>query len=417
MARLEKRLKALNVARAKKPGMYADGGGLYLQVSDGGAKSWIYRYSIDTRQRYMGLGPFPVVSLEIAREMRDECRRLLKINKVDPIEARKDALSKAKIEAARSVTFKDEHLAYIEAHRADWQNPKHIEQWTNSIATYVYPVFGEVPVQDVDTALVVKALEPIWSTKPETASRVRGRIEAILNRAKTLGYRTGENPARWRGHLEYLLASQPKAKRVKHLAALPYQEIGTFIAALHERESTAARALELLILTAVRTGEVIGARWSEFDLDNALWVIPAERMKARREHSVPLCDRAVAIVMSMRELRQDDDNNGFVFPSAKKGKSLSNMAMLKLLERMGRSDLTVHGFRSSFRDWTAEVSNFPNEVAEMALAHIVADETERAYRRGVLFAKRIKLMQAWEKYCTFPPRSRGNVVPMKKKIG
>jgi integrase len=306
------------------------------------------------------------------------------------------------------MTFKDCAERYIEAHRPGWKNPKHAKQWPSTLEDYVYPVFGPIPVQAVDVGLVMKALEPIWKTKPETASRVRGRIESILDWATARGYRQGENPARWRGHLDKLLPARGKVQKVKHHAALPYGEMGDFVAELRGQEGVAARALEFLILTATRTGEVIGARWDEFDLAKKVWTVPGERMKAGKEHRVPLSERALAIIEEMKG--QGVNDHPFLFPGGRPGKPLSNMAMLKLLQRMDRGDLTAHGFRSTFRDWAAEMTHFPTEVAEMALAHTVSDKVEAAYRRGDLFQKRRELMEAWARYCE--PKPGSNVVPL-----
>jgi integrase len=342
----------------------------------------------------MGLGSLDDVSLAEARELAINSRRMARQGG-DPIEARRAARMGTKLDAATKETFKACADRYIEAHKAGWRNEKHAAQWPATLGAYVYPVFGDLAVQAVDVALVLKAVEPIWTTRPETASRVRGRIESVLDWATARGYRQGDNPARWRGHLENLLPAPSKVRRVEHHPALPYAEIGSFMAALREQEGIAARALEFVILTASRTGEVVGARWGEFDFAERLWTIPAERMKAGREHRVALSDAALAIAKRMAEARQSD----FVFPGHRITRPLSNMAMLMLLRRMGRDNLTVHGFRSTFRDWSAERSNFPSEVAEMALAHVVGDRVEAAYRRGDLFEKRRQLAEAWATYC------------------
>jgi integrase len=386
--------------------MHADGGGLYLQVTRGGARTWIYRFMLNRRAREMGLGPLHTVSLAEAREKARECRKL-RLEGIDPIDARKAKRAEERLAAATAMTFQECAEAYIAAHRAGWRNPKHAKQWPSTLETYVYPVFGALPVQAVDVGLVMKALEPIWQSKPETASRVRGRIESILDWAAARGFRKGENSARWRGHLDNLLPARSKVRKVEHHPALPYPEMGEFIAALRGQEGVAARALEFLILTASRTGEVIGARWDEFDVGAKLWTVPAERMKARKEHRVPLSGRALAIVEEMKAARMNDHE--FVFPGGRRGRPLSNMAMLKVLERMGRHGLTAHGFRSSFRDWAAEQTHFPAEVAEMALAHTVSDKVEAAYRRGDLVQKRRELMEAWARYCEAPNVS-GKVV-------
>src|ERR1700730_3191904 len=327
------RMSALAVARATEKGMYHDGGGLYLQVAASGAKSWIYRYMLNAGAREMALGPLHIISLSDARSRAAECRRL-RLDGIDPIEARTAKRDDAKLEAAKSMTFDACAKVYIEAHEVGWQNAKHRDQWRNTLKTYTSPVFGAHPVQAVDLGLVMKVLEPIWHTKPETASRLRGRIEAVLDWATVRGHRKGENPARWRGHLDKLLPARSKVHKVKHHPALPYNEMEEFIAALRNQEGTAARSLEFLILTASRTGEVIGARWDEIDLKEKIWAVPATRMKAGREHRVPLSAAAVAVLEEMMEVRESD----FVFSGGKRGKPLSHMAMLAGLTRMDRSD-------------------------------------------------------------------------------
>ena len=398
MARQLGRLTAIGVSKAKSTGMYADGGGLYLQVSPTGAKSWIFRFAQAGRERAMGLGSVQDVSLAEAREKAIECRRL-KHNGIDPIEARKTARREAQLDAAKTITFIDAADGYMDAHKSGWQNAKHTDQWRNTLQTYVYPIFGSVPVQSVDVGLIMKALDPIWSTKTETASRVRGRVEAILDWATARGYRKGDNPARWRGHLENLLPKRTKVRIVKHHPALPYGEVSSFVAALQKEAGTAARALEFLILTAARTGEVIGAQWEEIDTYAKIWTVPANRMKGRKAHRVPLSPAALTIVGKMEKIQ----SNKFVFPGGKPEQPLSNMAMLALLKRMGHHDLTTHGFRSTFRDWVAELTSFPSELAEMALAHVVSNKVEAAYRRGDLFEKRRKLLNDWARYCAQRP--------------
>jgi integrase len=388
------RLSSVKVANSKRAGMYADGSGLYLQVSDNGSRSWIFRFKANGRTRDMGLGSLATVSLAEARELAAECRRL-RLSRMDPIESRKAERVKAQLSAARSMTFDQCRDALIDAHKSAWRNAKHKAQWTSSLETYVTPVFGSLPIQSVDVGLVMKVLEPIWSTKPETASRVRGRIERVLDWAKVRGFRESENPARWRGHLDALLPARRKVRKVRHHPALPYQEIGAFMAGLRVREGVAARALEFTILTAARTNEVLGACWDEIDLQSKVWVVPVDRMKAGREHRVPLSRAGLAVLKQMDTARQ----TGFVFPGNRPQRPLSNMSMLMVLRRMDRADLTAHGFRSTFRDWAAERTNFPGEVVEAALAHIVGDRTEAAYRRGDLFEKRRCLMDAWAAYC------------------
>jgi integrase len=368
------RLSALAVGRLKEPGMYADGGGLYLQISRSGTKSWIFRFAMEGREREMGLGPFHTIGLSDARLLATEARKL-KLKGEDPIEARKAERQAKRLDDARAMTFKQAAAAYIKANKAGWRNAKHAAQWEATLAAYADPIFGALPVAAVDTGLVMKALEAIWTEKPETASRLRGRVESVLDWATARGYRKGENPARWRGHLEKLLPARSKVKAVEHHAALPYRELPKFMAALRNQAGNGARALEFAILTAARTGEVIGATWDEIDLDAETWTIPKERMKAKREHRVFMSDSAVAVLKPLKEAARSD----YVFPGGKDGKPLSNMAMLTTLKRMKRDDLTAHGFRSTFRDWAAEMTDYPSEVVEMALAHVVGNKVEAAY--------------------------------------
>ena len=401
MARTIGRLTALKVDKAKRPGMYADGGGLYLRVTFSGTKNWVFRFMLNGRPRWMGVGPLHTIGLAEARN-RAAGFRLQRHDGVDPIEKRRAERLQGRLDAAKAVSFKECAARYIASHRAGWRNPKHAAQWEATLATYAEPVIGVLSVQGIDTALVIKVLEAIWTTKPETAGRVRGRIESILDWAKVRGYRAGENPARWRGHLDKLLPARSKVQRVEHHAALPYTELPGFLASLREQEGIAARALEFAILTAARTGEVIGARWSEMDLLDKTWTVPPGRMKAGREHRVPLTARAIAILQEMQPHRHTHD--AFVFPGANLGRPLSNMAFLMVLRRMGRGDVTAHGFRSSFRNWAAERTNFPAEVAEMALAHTVSDKTVAAYNRSDLFERRRRLMAAWATFCTAPEK-------------
>lgn len=406
MARTIGKLTALAVPREKRPGYHGDGGGLYLQVSPGGAKSWVFRFKVEGRTREMGLGPVHAISLAEAREAATECRRL-RVQGIDPIEARKAKRQQARLEAAKGMTFRTCAERYIGAHKAGWRNPKHPLQWASTLTTYAYPVFGDLPVKAIDVGLVMKAVEPIWATKTETASRLRGRIESVLDWAAARGYRQGDNPARWRGHLDKLLPRRSKVQRVQHHPALAYDEVGAFMEALRSQGGMAAKALELCILTAARTSETINARWDEIDLAAKLWTIPASRIKAGKEHRVPLSAPALALLAQLAEARSGE----FVFPGGKAGKPLSNMALLALLKRMGRGELTVHGFRSAFRDWAAERTHFPREVAEMALAHAIGDKVEAAYRRGDLFEKRRRLMDEWARFCALP-RHSGDVVPI-----
>ncbi|KAI3606292.1 Integrase [Cupriavidus necator H850] len=405
------RLSALRVTRVDMPGYHHDGGGLYLQVSPVGAKSWIFRFKLHGRAREMGLGSLNTIALADARQKATECRKLL-LDGVDPIEARNAARARDRLEAAQSMTFSACATAYIAAHRASWKNVKHSSQWESTIETYANPVIGPLSVKQVDTSLVMRILEPIWQSKPETASRLRGRIESILDWATARSYRAGENPARWRGHLDSLLPASSKIRRVQHHPALPYEQLGLFLQQLRAQPGVAAKALEFLILTAARTGEVIGARWGEFDFDKNVWTCPPDRMKSSRPHRVPLCPATMKILKDLSDTRTSD----YVFQGGKADKPLSNMAMLAVLKRMGRTDLTCHGFRSTFRDWAAEQTNFAREVAEAALAHTVGDKVEAAYRRGDLFEKRRSLMTAWAKHCARTVSQNNNVVPIKAAV-
>ena len=409
MAREINRLSPRSVATIDKRGRYADGGGLYLQVSVFDTKAWIFRYTLRSKPHLMGLGSLHTVSLADAREVARDCRKMIREG-IDPIEQRRAEKAARQLEGAKAMTFRQCAEAYIRSYGAGWRNIKHAGQWSSTLEDYVYPGIGNVPVDAVDTAMVIKAIEPIWTAKTVTASRVRGRIEAILDWAKASGYRQGENPARWRGHISNLLPKPSKVSKVKHHAALPYDEMGTFMVKLRDRSAIAARALEYLILTAARTGEVTGARWDEIDFAESIWAVPANRMKSQKEHRNPLSPDALTVLQAMKEVRQ----NNFIFPGNRPNSPLSDKAILALLKLLGHSDLTVHGFRSSFRDWAAERTGFQNEVAEMALAHTIADKVEAAYRRGDLFDKRRKLMDAWAEFCEIrPDKITGRVVPLK----
>ena len=377
MARVTHRLTAVEVANVASKGLYPDGHGLYLRVTATGTKSWIYRYTAGGRLRDMGLGPVASVPLAKARKLASECRQQ-RIEGRDPVQARVAQRAAQKLATARATTFKECADQLVTSHEAGWRNAKHRQQWRNTLNRYVYPLLGHQPVGVVDTTLVLKVLEPLWTKKPETASRVRGRIEAVLDWAKARGMREGQNPAQWRGHLDHLLPARSKVRRVRHHPALAYAAIPAFMTELRSRPGITARALEFVILTAARTGEALGARWTEIDFVNHIWTVPADRMKAGREHRVPLSARAFAIVREMAEIRQGE----FVFPGMKHGRQLSDMSLLMLLRRL-RSGITTHGFRSTFKDWAAECTNIPNFVSEAALAHIVADRVEAAYRRAI----------------------------------
>lgn len=390
--------------------MYFVGGvdGLALQVSGAGARSWILRKMIAGKRRDMGLGGFPDVTLAGAREKARQIRELVDQG-IDPIEDRRAKRAALAAERAKAMTFAQCVTAYLDAHGDSWKNAKHRQQWANTLDTYANPIIGNLNVAAVDTGLVLKVLEPIWKTKTETASRLRGRIENILSWATVRGYRQGENPARWKGHLDKLLASRSKIQLVTHHAALPYAELGGFMADLARMEGMGARALEFAILCASRSGEVRGATWGEFDLAAGVWIIPAERMKAKREHRVPLSSKAVSLLNTLPRL----DGTELVFPGT--NGELSNMSLTAVLRRMNRGDLTAHGFRSTFRDWAAEQTAYPSEVVEMALAHTIGNKVEAAYRRGDLFDKRRRLMDDWAKYCGTIGGAAGEVVALRKR--
>jgi integrase len=405
------RLSPVKVRNAKS-GMHADGGGLYLQVKpgvDGLRRSWIFRYAAAGRERYCGLGSVHTVSLAEAREKARECRQL-RLAGIDPIEHRDSALAKQRLDGAKVTTFAEAAATYIATHAAGWRSIKHLEDWQTTIATYAAPTIGALQVKDIDTDLVLRVLQPIWTVKHETASRLRGRIELILDAAKARGLRVGENPARWKGHLQNLLPPVRRVRKVQHFAALPYAEVPAFMAKLRQDETITARALEFLVLTAARFGEVRGVRFDEIDFDAGIWAVPAERTKANRVHRVPLCDRAVEILRKRAEARTGD----LIFPGRDLRSPLGQMSLLQVLERLGHKGTTAHGFRSSFRDWAAEHTAFPREFAEVALAHTVGDETERAYQRGDLLEKRRKLMGAWGEYCSRPTPA-GEIVPLRRQ--
>jgi len=377
-------------------GWHGDGGGLWLRVLADGRRYWLLRFQRGGRSREMGLGPQATLKLADARERARQARLLL-LDGIDPIEARRQA--RAEAEGAKS--FRECAEAFLAAHKEGWRNPKHRQQWETTLETYAYPVLGDLAVGVIDTTHVLRVLEPIWTEKPETASRLRGRIERVLDWATVRGYRSGDNPARWKGHLQALLPAKARVRSVKHHTALPWSDMPSFMGALRARDGVGARALEFAILTATRSGEVRGMTWAEIDLDAAVWTIPSERMKARKEHRVPLAGRALIILHEMKRL-SDRKPGSLVFPGTKPGKALSDMSLTAVLRRMGHDDLTVHGFRSTFRDWAAESTNIPREVAEQALAHVLADKVEAAYRRGDLFAKRRRLMEAWAGFCERP---------------
>jgi integrase len=394
MARKAKELGPLAVSRLSQPGLHFVGGvaGLALQVSDSGARSWVLRIQIGDKRRDMGLGGFPDVPLANAREAARVARAKIKEG-IDPIANARAARSALKAEQAAAQTFKTCALAYIDAHEAGWRNAKHAQQWRNTLDTYAYPVIGNLLVRDVGLPQVLSILEPIWKKKTETASRLRGRLEAILDWATTRGYRTGLNPARWKGHLDTLLPAARTVAQAGHHSALPVHQMSALMKTLRQQSGMGARALEFTILTAARSGEIRGARWSEINLDTATWTIPADRMKAGKEHRVPLSKAALNILGALPRT----ENEALVFASPRGG-MLSDMSLTAVLRRMN-INAVPHGFRSTFRDWCAEHTNHPREVAEMALAHAIGDKVEAAYRRGDLFEKRRQLMREWAEFC------------------
>jgi integrase len=421
--KLSKALTPLEVKNAK-PGRHADGEGLHLLVKNTGARSWVFRFMLDGRARDVGLSRCPEavavlrkaggeeLTLAQAREVAAMYRVKVKAG-IDPLAERDETAAKAAAEKqarqAASIDFRAMAETFLAAKEGSWRNSKHRQQWHNTLSTYVYPVIGDMVVGDIDTPHVLKVLEPIWKQKAETASRVRGRIECILDAAKVRGYRTAENPARWRGHLAQILPLRSKLSRGHHKAA-SYSEVPQIIAALKARSAMAALALEFTVLTAARTSEVLGATWAEVDLQRAMWTIPADRMKAAREHRVPLSVRAVEILTETKKL-----GSKFLLPG-QRGRHLSSMAMSMLLRRMN-AEATVHGFRSSFRDWAAECTGYPHEVCEMALAHTIANKAEAAYRRGDMFEKRRRLMSDWADYCAGASSVGADIVPLRLALG
>jgi integrase len=395
------------VAALRKPGKHRVSRSLYLQVTQPGSHTWLFRYMRRGVAHWHGLGPCDLVSLAEARDKAIACRKML-LAGVDPIERKRAEQLQALLATASTMTFRECGERYIAAHEASWRNPKHRAQWPATLEAYAYPVIGALPVQVVDVAHVMKVLEPIWQTKPETASRVRGRIETVLDWATARKFRHGDNPARWRGHLAQLLPSKTKVRKVRHQPAMPYADVPGFMAGLRTRDSISARGLELTVLAAARTSEAIGATWDEINFATKTWTVPARRIKAERDHRVPLSDRALEILASLPR----EQGNPHLFIGARKGKGLSDMAMLELLRGMDGNGYTVHGFRSSFRDWCAEQTNYPRELAEAALAHVLKDKTESAYQRGDLLEKRRRLMRDWARYCASPPRAEGEVVPL-----
>ena len=400
-------LTSKRVERAKA-GRFHDGDGLYLRVKPSGAKSWLLRYEIAGRERWMGLGKTSAFTLKEARRRAREQRQLL-ADHVDPIDHRRAARAKEAAAKASSITFTEAAQRFFDQHEGGWRNAKHRQQFINSLQSYAFPVIGNMPVGEIDAKAVLRVIDPIWMSKTETASRVRGRIERILDWCTVRGHRLGDNPARWKGFLSEALPDRSQVARVDHHAALPYRDVPGFMQQLRAREGMAARALEFTILTVARTNEVIGAKWSEIDLGTKMWTVPAGRMKGGRRHVVPLSARAAELLQALPK----EDADGFIFVGPREGSGLSNMSMTAVLRRMGFGHVTTHGFRSSFRDWCAERTNFSREVAEMALAHAVGDKVEAAYRRGDLSSKRRQLAEAWSKYCCSPSVTGATVTPIR----
>jgi integrase len=397
-------LTARTIETSKEPGRYSDGNGLYLVVRPGGSRQWMFLYRREGKLREMGLGsPMKGVTLAKARDLRDEARAVL-ARGADPLETRRQSEQAS----MRIPTFGAYALALVERIEEGFSSAKHRLQWRNTLETYCKPIWSK-RIDQVDTTGVLACLTPIWQSKAETANRLRGRIERVLSAAKAEGLRSGENPAAWRGHLD---ATLPKPKKLMrgHHAALPYADMPVFIAELRARPALAALALELTALTATRTSEVLNAEWDEFDLDAGLWTIPVARMKARKEHRVPLSKRALAIIKELAAAR----TSKFVFPGQRRGRPLSGNSMLNLLERMGRRGaLTPHGFRSAFSDWASEVSPYPSELRESVLAHAIGNKAEAAYRRGDALEKRRAMMEAWAQWCE--PKTAGNVITFGKE--
>lgn len=405
MPKRAKEMSAAQVRQLKRPGIHAVGGvaGLVIQVKESGAKSWLLRTVAGGQRRAIGLGAFPDVSLAQARNDAGEMKRKIR-DGIDPVEDRR-AARQALVDAnASKITFDKAARKYLAAKRHEFKNPKHVKQWESTLATYASPVVGKMPVSEITLSHVLQILEPIWYEKTETAARLRGRIENVLAWATTSGYRSGDNPARWKGHLDTVLPKPSKVAKVQHHRALPVDDVGAFMVKLRKREGMAARALEFVILTAARSGEVRGATYDEVNFEERVWTIPAERMKSGQEHRVPLSDDAVRLLESLPRF----DQSPYLFPAPRGGK-LSDMSVSAVMKRM-KVDATPHGFRSTFRDWCSERTGYPHEVIEMSLAHVIPDKVERAYRRGDLFKKRARLMKDWAAFCnTVKSENQDNV--------
>jgi integrase len=411
MPRVAKELGPLAVSRISAPGVHPVGrvAGLALQVSATGSRSWILRAMVGGKRREIGLGPFPAVSLKDAHTKAQSTRDAIAAG-IDPVLARQETASRLRAAGVLELTFEAAAKRFIEAKAPEWRNPKHGDQWRNTLATYAYPLIGSLMVRHITRDHITEVLEPIWTNKTETASRLRGRLEAILDWARVKGFRDeGINPAAWRGNLDKLLAAPRKAKRVRNHPALPIERMGAFMVALRAIDGISARCLEFAILTAARSGEARGACWTEVDTDKALWIVPAERMKAKKEHRVPLSPAAVELLNAIERKPGVD----LVFPSPRTRGVLSDMALLELMRRQNL-EATPHGFRSTFRDWAGEHTNYPRELAEVALAHIKGDATEAAYWRGDLLEKRRRMMVDWAEFVAKPSEA-GSVLPFHSK--
>ena len=392
------KLSARKVANIKRSGRYGDGGGLWLQVAQTGTKSWLLRYMLDGKARAMGLGPLHAISLAEARDRARQARQLL-ADGIDPIADKHEKRAAARLDASREVSFKRCAEQYMAAHEAAWKNRVHRRQWRNSLTSYAYPFLGGLPVASIDTSLILRTLEPLWTTKTETAVRLRLRVEKVLDWAKARGFRQGENPARWRGHLDHLLAAPKKLKKARHHPALPYDQMPAFMGELRERKGLTVNALEILALTATRSNEVMGARWSEIDLKAKVWTVPAERMKSGRQHRIPLSSRALEIFKALPR----QDGNDFVFGV---GRPMHPLRMWETFRAM-RKDFVPHGLRATFRSWAAEQTNYAREICEAALSHAIGDAVELAYMRSDLFEKRRRLMEDWSRFCARPSAPAG----------
>jgi integrase len=395
------RLNALRVSRPQKPGYLADGGGLYLQSTAAGATSWIYRFMLSTRRREMGLGPYPAVSLAAARKAAADARSLVKAGR-DPIDVRNAERARKRLDKAKGTTFDEAAEQFIASNEAAWRSATHRSQWRISLATYASPIIGGMPVENIGVSEITRILKPLWQDKVETAARLRGRIERVLDWARVHGLRAGENPARWRGHLDKLLPPVAKVHKVKHFTAVPIDEVAAIYTRLCESKAMSAVALRFAILTAARAGETTGLRWSEIDMNARVWTVPADRIKAGRDHRVPLSDEAMNILWTMREVA----TGSLAFPGWVNGRPLALKSLRRVLKTAGGGSATVHGFRSTFRDWASERTNYSRDVAEMALAHAIGDKVEAAYRRGDLFERRKTMMQDWASFICLVPSEK-----------